>query len=227
MHTVFGVAERAEGTGPALEGGRGDVIEHERAVFEMPGGERVLDRFLARPQPVHGRVEVVLVGAAQREHLAERARGRRGPQPTRQGELGGRLDHLGHDHGDHQVTRAGGDSVDELLETQVGKYPQHRGDMAVREAADDVEAPLQAGGGRPPLEHGCECVDLLLGPARQVGQRAVLDLAPLAVALAQQDRRRGARFGTLATYMSTIKGAFPSSTSRNQQEVSFKLLLLT
>ena len=65
VHAVSWVAERPEGAGEALEGGRGDVVEHEHAIFQVPGGQGVLDRPLAGEEPVHRAVEVV--GA----HLAE------------------------------------------------------------------------------------------------------------------------------------------------------------
>ena len=61
----------------------------------------------------------------------------------------------------------------------------------MRQAAGDLERPVQAGGGRRlALQHPGQGLDLGLGPGRQVGQGAVLDLPGLAVAFPQQDGGR-------------------------------------
>ena len=68
---------------------------------------------------------------------------------------------------------------------------QHRGDMPVRQAAGDLECPLQRPRpGRLALQHPGQGVDLGLGPGRQVGQGPVLNLAVFPVAFAQQHGRR-------------------------------------
>ena len=93
MDTVSWVADRPEAAGAPFEGGRGDVLEHEHAVAEVPGGEGVLgegvlDGSLAAAPPVHRAVEVVLVGSAHRADLSQAARSRLGPEAPRAGELG-------------------------------------------------------------------------------------------------------------------------------------------
>ena len=43
LHPVFGVADGAQRAGPALERGGGDVIQHQGAAAQVPGGQRALD----------------------------------------------------------------------------------------------------------------------------------------------------------------------------------------
>jgi hypothetical protein len=70
----------------------------------MARGELVLDVILAREQPVHRRVQVVLVGVGDTEVLGQR----RGVPPAGGGQLGvRRCDARGH-HGQHQVALAAG-----------------------------------------------------------------------------------------------------------------------
>ena len=81
--------------------------------------------------------------------------------------------------------------VDELVEAQPAGRAQDGGDVAVRQAAGDLERLVEGGGGRRlALQYPGQGLDLGLGPGRQVGQGAVLDLAGLAVAFPQQDRGR-------------------------------------
>src|SRR4030095_9494166 len=60
--------------------------------------------------------------------------------------------------------------------------------MAVRQGALDGEDLLDAGYGHAAAQQHLQALDDLLGPARQVGQGALADLAVLAVRLAQEHR---------------------------------------
>ena len=158
----------------------------------MPRGQRVLDLLLPVLQMVHRRVQVILIAAAGADDLAQR--GARGlpAQPAGDGQLGVRRDDLCDRHRDHQVPLPGWDRVDELVEAELARCTEDGGDVAVREAAGDLERPVQVGGGRQlALEHPGQRLDFGLGPGRQVGQGAVFDLAGFAVAFPQQDRGRG------------------------------------
>src|SRR6266704_2910792 len=78
---------------------------------------------------------------------------------------------------------------EDLAQAQLAGRAEDGGDVAVRQAAGDLERPVQARGGRRlPLEHPGQGLDLGLGPGGQVGQGPVLDLPGLAVAFPQQDR---------------------------------------
>jgi hypothetical protein len=61
-----------------LEVARREVEQHEPAVLQMALCKVLLDRLLALKQPIHRRVEGVLVGIGDAEVLAER---RVGPGP--------------------------------------------------------------------------------------------------------------------------------------------------
>jgi hypothetical protein len=101
------VAALGERTARALEVARRQVVEHQAALAQMARGQLLLDRVLAREQPVHRRVQVVLVGIGDAEVFGQR----RGVPPARGRKLGVRRhDARGH-HRQHQValaTRLGG-----------------------------------------------------------------------------------------------------------------------
>ena len=157
----------------------------------MAGGQRVLDLLLPAVQVVHRRVQVILITGPQVQDLAQRAGGGGVPQPAGDGQLGVRRDHLRDRHRDHQVPVPGRGRVDELGQAQLAGRAEDGGDVAVRQAAGDLERLAEGGGGRRlALQHPGQGLDLGLGPGRQVGQGPVLDLAGLAVAFPQQDRGR-------------------------------------
>jgi hypothetical protein len=85
--------------------------------------------------------------------------------------------------------------AEQAVEAALAQRAQHGGDMAVRQGAADGEG-LVLGSGRhdrATLEQGLEALDQLARPSGQVAQGALLDLAALAIGLAQQDGRgRGA-----------------------------------
>jgi hypothetical protein len=188
-HPVAGVADLARRAGAALERGGRDIVEHQRALAQVPGGQRVLDARLAGQQPVHRGVQVVLVAGFQAEQRAQRAGRGLGAQPAGGGELGGSVDDRRGDHRGDQVPLPGGDRADQLLHSQRAKGAEHRGHVPVRQAAADLERAAQAGGRRLALQHRRQRLHLGLGPGRQVGQGAVLDLAAFSVAFPQQHRR--------------------------------------
>jgi hypothetical protein len=162
---VFGVADRAERAGAALERGGRDVIQHQGAAGQVPGGQRVLDRVLPVLQVVHRRVQVILITGPQPEDLAQGAGRGLAAQPAGDRQLGVRRDHLRHRHRGHQVPVPGRGRVDQLLQAQLAGRAQHRGDVAVRQAAADLERPVQVRGGRRlAFQHPGQRLDLGLGP---------------------------------------------------------------
>ena len=188
---VFGVADGTQRAGPALERGGGDVVEDQGAAGQVPGRERVLDLLLPGGQPVHRAVEVILVAATQVQDLAQGAGGALLAQPAGDGQLGVRCDHLRDCHRGHQVPVPRWHRVDQLFQPQLARGAQHGGGVPVGQAAGDLEGALHGGGRRKlAFQHPRQGVDLRLGPGRQVGQGAVLDLARLAVAFPQQHRGR-------------------------------------
>src|SRR5208337_3279597 len=183
---VSAVAELRQLAAPPLEIARGDVVEHEHAVLEVALGEGLLDARLAAAQKIEGGVEFVLVDLAQAERRTERVGGGRLAELARGRELGGRLDDPRHDHRQDQFCPALGSLRQHLVEPEPARRPERGGDMAVRQRPGDLEA---LGGERHeglPRQHPAQAVDLRLRPVGDVGEGARLDLAVLAIALAQQ-----------------------------------------
>ena len=145
---------------------------------------------LAAAQKVEGGVELVLVDLAQAEHGAERVGGGRLAELARGRELGGRLDDPRHDHGEDQPGPPLRSLRQRLVEPEPAHRPEHGGDVAVRQRADDLEALGAERHEGLPGQHPAQALDLRLRPIGDVGERARLDLAPLAIALAQEDGGR-------------------------------------
>jgi hypothetical protein len=164
--SVAGVPDLPERAAVALERRRGHVIKHQRAVNQMPGGQGVFDRLLARQRPVHRGVQVVLIGARDIEYLAQGAGGGLGAQPARDRQFRSRFDDLPDQHGQHQIAVARGGGVDQLGHAQRGGGAGHRGHMSVRQAAGDVkdrrQIPVRR---RQALERALQPADFVLGPA--------------------------------------------------------------
>ena len=69
---VARVAQRGQLATPSLEIGGGHVVEHQLAVDQMPTREAILDLLLTIQQPVHRRVQIVLIGVGDPELLGQR-----------------------------------------------------------------------------------------------------------------------------------------------------------
>lgn len=101
---VAAVASTRQGAGAAPEPTRRQVVQYQRALGEVTGGELLLDGVLALEQPVHGGVQVVFIGIDHAEF-----RGQGGAVPASGGgELGVGVDDPSGDHGQHEVTLAAG-----------------------------------------------------------------------------------------------------------------------
>src|SRR5215472_309404 len=62
---VARMAETCQLAAAAFKPGRGDVVEHQRPLFEVAARERGLDRALARAEPVERAIELDLVDRSQ------------------------------------------------------------------------------------------------------------------------------------------------------------------
>src|SRR5580692_3171051 len=74
-----------------------------------------------------------------------------------------------------------------LVELEPAHRPERGGDVAVRQRAGDLEALGSQRRQGLAGKHPAQAVDLRLRPVGDVGERARLDLAALAIALAQED----------------------------------------
>ena len=151
--------------------------------------QRRLDGGLALQQPVQRGVEFVLVDIAEAEHLAEAGGGGGGRQRPRGGEFRCGLEDPADQQGEHEVPVAIAVGAEDAVETDLAGGAECRGDVAVRQAADDGEGVSLGGDDGAALEHAAQPFDVSGRPVRQVAQSALTDLATLAIALAQQDGR--------------------------------------
>jgi len=177
----------------------------------MAPGELRLDLGLRPAQQIEGPVELVLIDRPQTEDGAQRMRRARLAELARGRELGRRLEHTGHHQRQRQRRQPLGPARHQAVETELPGEAEHRGDMTVRQGPLDCQLAARRHHGFA-LEHPAQRLDLGLGPAREIGQRAGPDLATGAVALAQQDR-----FGTRVTYMRRLNHDQPPNARKHQQ----------
>jgi len=156
----------------------------------MALGQTFLDSVLARQQPIHGCVQLLLVGVLHREVLAQRA-----VPPTARGrQLALRVEHPCSDHRRDQTALARGLAVEHCDNPQTHHRGGDRLDRAVGPRADDLEQFLD-GAHRLALEYLADRFGLRQGQRREVGDGALDDPLAFAGRLAQEDRRAGFAIG--------------------------------
>ena len=185
----------------ALQIGRADVVEHQRAVLQMPPRQRALDPRLLLEQPVERRVDLALRHRAERQNLAQAAARRLAVDGAHEPQLRARRQQSVDDQSDRQIAETSRGLVlrraeQQSVELDLAQHAQPRRDVAVRQRPLDPE-PLLArrarGGGdrHPAFQQPLQPGDQGGRKFAQIGQRALLRLARfVAIALAQQDRRR-------------------------------------
>ena len=128
---VAAMAALGQRTAAAFQVAGGQVVEHQCAVGEMALGQAPLDGVLAFEQPVHGGVEIVLVGVLDVERLGERvARGGLCQAPGG-GQFRARIEDACGDQGNDALALGGGGAGDGAVEAQLLQGAEHGGDMAV------------------------------------------------------------------------------------------------
>jgi hypothetical protein len=174
-----------------LQVARRHVVEHQRAVAQMLAGERLLDRRLALAEPIDGSIEFILIDRSKPENVAEAGcRGGR-IEHAGGGELGGRRNQAGHDHGDDEIAGAVTGGTENAIKADVAQRAEHRGDMAVWQGAAHDDALLVGRCSGAALEQRAQSLDELAWPIREVRNGALLDPRAVPIALAQQDGGRG------------------------------------
>ena len=184
--------------GAALEIGRADVVEHQRAVLQVAPGQRLLDALLLLDQPVEGAVKLL-----SRRPRRARAPGpaNRSPSPRRAG-------------APSPASRPARSSAQRSwrctapLPAWAAGRPATTADRARACARSQALPPHDHGAGcaasttlRADRRHGvaaqhtAQRLDLRSLPIRQIGQRALTDLVAVAIALPQQDRGRRVAIG--------------------------------
>jgi hypothetical protein len=106
----------------------------------------------------------------------------RGPL-TGTGELGGGTNHLGDDHGYHEISLARGDRIDEGIKAEVADRAKHGRDMTMAKAPGDVKALLELCLWGLVHQYPAQLLYLVWWPTAQVRKRTGLDLAIFSIAL--------------------------------------------
>ena len=88
----------------SFEIGGADIVEQQRAMLEMPAGQRGFDKRLLATQPVEHGIELLGGDVAELQHLAQRMGGR--IQHPRGCQLGFRIEQPGDDQGQRQIAAA-------------------------------------------------------------------------------------------------------------------------
>src|SRR5205807_7979622 len=185
---IAAVAVASQRTAAAFEISRGQVVEDQRPFGEMLAGKLALDPFLLSTEPIERFVDLIGGDAAEAEGRAQPSAGRVLIERTGGGEFGGRLDQPGYDQRDDEIALALC-TGDETIELDAASNGERRGDVTVGQRADDFETVA----GQHQLvaaQQRAQRLHFLLWPTAEIGERAVLDLFAVAIALAQQHRRR-------------------------------------
>ena len=101
----------------------------------MAAREAILDALLALGEPVQGRVELVLGGAADVELVGQR----RLAEGARAGQLRARFEQALGNHRHDQRALSRGHAIQQPREIQPTTSPKHRGDVPVRQRALNLE----------------------------------------------------------------------------------------
>ncbi len=164
----------------SLEVRRGEVVQDDAPLLEVTPGQPPLDPILALQQPVHGGVELVLVGVLDAEHGPQRGRA---PAPRRR-QLGAGREEAGGDHPHAEIALPGRRAVEQQVETEAAQRAQHRDDVAVGEAA--LQHQLAGGEELLARQPTADDVDEVGREVGDVADGLVLDLAAFAIGAAQQ-----------------------------------------
>ena len=178
----------------ALEVDGGQVTKDQGTFLQVAPGQALLDGVLAFEQPVHGVVEAVFVEVGEAEDGSEGIGSSGGLQAAGGGELGAGVSETGDDQSHHQIPLEAG-RTQTAIEADFAQGAEEGGDVAVGLGANDVEGSFKASDGGALLEQDAEPLDQFGRPFGEVGKGAFLDLALLAVGLAQADGLGGLAVG--------------------------------
>ena len=184
------VAQARERAATAFEIARRHVVKHQRVAPQVAPGERGLDRRLAGEQPVERRIQLVLGDLLQPEHRAQAGGGGRGSERLGGRQLRGRGEDAADDQGDRELAAALAGRAEQAVEADLAQRAEHGGDVTMRQRADDAQRCLPGRDDGAALEQGTQPFDQLARPVGQIEQGPLSDPVAVAIALAQQDRRR-------------------------------------
>jgi hypothetical protein len=103
---VAAVAMPRQFAAASFEIGGGDIVEQQRAVFQVAAGQQRFDKRLLAAQPVERGIDFLGGDAAEPQHLAQRMAGGGGIEHPRGRQLGRRLEQARDDQGQRQIPSA-------------------------------------------------------------------------------------------------------------------------
>jgi hypothetical protein len=86
-----------------FEIGRGDIIEQQRAIFQMAAGQRSFDEGLLAAEPIERGIDLLGGDTAEPQNLTQRMAGGGRVQHPRGRQLGRRLEQARDDQGQRQI----------------------------------------------------------------------------------------------------------------------------
>src|ERR1700730_4894448 len=131
------------------------------------------------------------------------------------GKLGPGIEDAADHQGQDEVAAAVAVRAEQPIEADLARGAEGRVDMTMRQRADDGNGILVLGNNGAAFEQGLEGADQLVRQVGEVHQRALLDLARLAVALAQQDGRGRVAIGDGFDIHGNIIAIAPRSSNQN------------
>src|SRR5208283_2194091 len=190
LPAITAVAALGERTTTPFDIARRDIVEHQRTVGEMTSGQRGLDGGLAHQQPVERGVEFVVIDLTEAERFAQAGGRRCRRQPACGRQFGDRVEDAPDQHGEDKVATAIAVGAEDAIEADLAGGAEGGEDVTVREAAGDGEGVLLDRNNGAAFEHAAQTFDVSGGPAGEIAQSALTNLAVLAVTFAQEDGGR-------------------------------------
>ena len=133
-------------------------------------GERRLDRWLARHEPIQRGVEFVLINLCKPQHRGQAVSGGRLRQRLGGGQFGGGFEQARHNHRAHQ--HAGAVIAEQAIDGQPAQCAKHRGDMAMRPGAQYLKPRLSRLQDGAALQQPPHPLDQRRRPVAQIEQGA-------------------------------------------------------
>ena len=161
----------------------------------MASRQRFLDALLLSDQPVERVIKLLLIDRPEPQHRPQRTVRRLAIQHPRRRQLGHRIDDPRRHHGDaqcHLARRLPATLRQHTVKPNLAQQAQRRRHVPVRQAAQQTQSSRLISAQQFVAKQPPQRFDLRQRPVRDIGQRALPDLAALAIALPQQiGGRRG------------------------------------
>ena len=178
------VTQACQRAGATLVVAARDVVQNRAPLGKMALGQLVFDALFTFQQPVHGLVEVILVGVLHRQLLRKCGR-----MPlSRRGQLRAWMDQPLRDHPHHQVALAAMLRRNDGVQPKLANRAQDGFDVPVWKCSLGAEEIVRRNQRLIPKKPP-QGFNLVLGPVGEVGQRALAGFLAFPPSFAQQDGR--------------------------------------